>query len=340
MDSSRCFNDVVLQHITVLSHGLIEVGVKDFSLDAWVRRSSSLTNTQMIFDKRLTNGSGTFGYSLFLRSGRLWARLADGAVSEFDSGLTVPADGQWHFIALTVQRASATGGRFYVDGSASMFNPTARNGSLAHGRPLNIAVSSLGNAEPFLGCLDELEMFNRALASSEVLSIYGAKNAGKCKLRCTLPAVANFCGNAQSVTVNVEICNFGPTTDTFNYSFAGMPAGSGCDVAGPTSFSPASGSVVLASGACTNFPVVITRPVGLLGTGPTTLTACYRMTVQGAESGRTAVCEGKLSRPANGLCVKVSGRHAGDFAGVHHCGRQTGKPCDGQGGRSAGDLPE
>lgn len=304
VDASRCFNGQN-QSITVLSHGLIEVGVKDFSLDAWVRRGSAATNTQVIFDKRLTNNLGTFGYSLFLRGGRLWARLADGVVSEYDSGLMVPADGQWHFIALTVQRASATGGRFYVNNATAMFNPTARNGSLAHGRPLVVASSSLGNSELFTGCLDELEMFNRALASSEILGIYNAKSAGKCKLRCTLPAVANFCGNAATVTVNVEICNFGPTTDTFNYSFAGMPAGSGCDVAGPTGFSPASGSVVLASGACTNFPVVITRPVGLLGAGPTTLVACYRMTVQGAESRRTAVCEGKLSRPANGLCLKV-----------------------------------
>ena len=305
IDSSRCFNEVVLQHITVLSHGLIEVGVNDFSLDAWVRRSSSSSATQMLFDKRQTNGAGTFGYSLFLQSDRLWCRLADGAASDFDSGLTVPADGQWHFVALTVQRLSPTGGRFFVDGSTSTFNPTARNGSLAHPRLMTIALNCFGPTQPLFGCLDELEMFNRALTSAEMVSIYNAKNAGKCKLRCTLPAVANFCGNQPTVTVSVEICNFGPTTDTFNYSFAGLPAGAGCDVAGPTSFSPATGSVVLAPGACTNFPVVIARPAGLLGIGPTTLTACYRMTVTGAESRRTVTCEAKLSRPANGLCVSV-----------------------------------
>ncbi len=220
VDSSRCFNEVVIQSITVLSHGLIEVGTSDFSLDAWVRRSASGPGTQMIFDKRQTNGVGTFGYSLFLQSDRLWCRLADGAVSDFDSGLTVPADGQWHFVAVAVERLNPTGGRFHVDGATSTFNPTARNGSLAHPRLMTIAVNCFGPSQALLGCLDELEMFNRALASSELAEIYNARSVGKCKLKCYLPPVVPFCGNQQTVTINAQICNYGATADTFNATTA------------------------------------------------------------------------------------------------------------------------
>jgi len=306
VDSSRCFNEAVIQSITVLSHGLIEVGVNDFSLDAWMRRSASGPSTQMIFDKRQTNGAGTFGYSLFLQSDRLWCRLADGTVSDFDSGLAVPADGQWHFVAVAVERASATGGRFHVDGATSAFNPTARNGSLAHTRLMTIAVNCFGPTQPLFGCLDELEMFNRALASTELEAIYNAKSVGKCKLKCYLPAVVPFCGSQQTVTITAQICNYGATADTFNYSFLGLPPGPGCDVAGPTTFSPASGSVVLGPGACVNIPVTITRPAGMSGPpGPATLLACYQMAVTGAESGRAVACVAKVSRPANGLCLAL-----------------------------------
>jgi len=305
VDSSRCFNEVVVQSITVLSHGLIEVGTNDFSLDAWVRRSSGSPATQMIFDKRQTNGAGTFGYSLYLQSDRLWCRLADGTVSDFDSGLTVPADGQWHFVAVAVQRNSATGGRFHVDGATSTFNPTARNGSLAHTRLMTIAVNCFGPTQPFFGCLDELEMFARALTASELTDIYNARAVGKCKLKCHLPAVVPFCGNQQTVTITAQICNYGATADTFNYSFLGLPPGPGCDVAGPTTFNPASGSVVLGPGSCTNIPVTITRPSGMAGTGPTTLVACYQMAVTAAESGRAIACVAKVSRPANSLCVTL-----------------------------------
>jgi hypothetical protein len=64
--------------------------------------------------------------------------------------------------------------------------------------------------------------------------------------------------------------------------------------------------VVLGPGACLNIPVTITRPSGMAGpAGPTTLVACYQMAVTGAESGRAIACVGKVSRPANGLCLTL-----------------------------------
>ena len=46
-------------------------------------------------------------------------------------------------------------------------------------------------------------------------------------------------------------------------TFAGLPAGTGCTVAGPTTFTPGSGTATLLPGACTTVCVNIPRPAGL-----------------------------------------------------------------------------
>jgi len=83
---------------------------------------------------------------------------------------------------MAVERASSTGGTFYVDGVAvGTFDPTSEPGSLANSGPFILgqnAVSSLHTA--FKGNIDEVAVYNRALSASEVLAIYNAGTAGKC----------------------------------------------------------------------------------------------------------------------------------------------------------------
>jgi Ca2+-binding RTX toxin-like protein len=306
------------QFTEVPSHGLITVGTNDFTLDAWVRRGPASGNgIEVIVDKRKRVSApviGTLGYSLFLYEGRLWCQLADGPHANYDSGLAVPADSQWHFVAVSVQRRATNGGRFHVDGATAPFNPTARTGSLDHAGHLGVGHSPLlADSGWFPGGIDEVELFNRALSAAELTEIFNAKWIGKCKLRCHLPAVASFCGNAQAVSIVAQLCNLSGMHDTFTYSFAGLPAGPGCDVAGPATFSPASGSVSLAPGACANIPVTIARPAGMGGPSSTLQTACYTFTLAGAESGMSMVCTGKLSRPPNGLCLDLPADTLADF---------------------------
>src|SRR5205807_6650407 len=136
----RCYNDVG-QYTTVPHHGLIDISTGDFGIDAWVKRGTAPDGgAQMIVDKRVIttfgasaaeggsgavvpkapiNGTSIKGYSLFLLNGRLWCQLGDGPFDNYDSTMTVPADGEWHLVALGVQRNSAVGGRFWVDGASS-----------------------------------------------------------------------------------------------------------------------------------------------------------------------------------------------------------------------------
>src|SRR5664280_284452 len=115
-------------------------------------------------------------------------QLADNISGWYNYLSTVPfslADDQWHLIAVTVRRNSPIPvGTFYVDGiSKGTFSPANRMGSLDNSGKLEIGVreASLGGGSFFKGALDEVEIFNKALGAGEVLSLYQAGSAGKCK---------------------------------------------------------------------------------------------------------------------------------------------------------------
>jgi len=175
----------------------INFGTGDFSIDAWIQTSNAST-TQAIVDKRSGDNVSVFtGYHLFTFQGNLGVQLADGlgggiTATNFVSATNV-ANGAFHHVAVTVVRNSATGGNLYVDGvSVLTFDPTGRPGSLT-----NTAEFRIGRNCPstladnfFNGLIDEVELFNSALSAADVLAIFNAGTAGKCK--CTIICPANI----------------------------------------------------------------------------------------------------------------------------------------------------
>jgi hypothetical protein len=53
----------------------------------------------------------------------------------------------------------------------------------------------VGGAAPWLGGIDEVEMFSRALKTDEIAAIFNAGPAGKCKTPCAIPLVVNCATN-------------------------------------------------------------------------------------------------------------------------------------------------
>src|SRR5208282_416217 len=105
------------------------LGTSDLSLDAWVRIANSADDSGVvaITDKRDQYPNPLRGYHFFLYNGKIGVQLADSAgYGNYISTTTVPADNQWHLIAVTVQRNSPTGEVWYLDGLPidSPFNPT------------------------------------------------------------------------------------------------------------------------------------------------------------------------------------------------------------------------
>ena len=181
VDGARSFNGS--QSVQVADAPGIDFGTGDFTFDAWLKTSRSGSFVDVILDKRSVAMGGYLGYHVFLYQGRLGLQLDDGGYTNYGSAAFV-ADGAWHHVAITVQRAASDGIRWYVDGTEVLprHNPTAHDGSLDNNSPLTIAVRStaLGGGDNFLGLLDEIELFPRTLTAEEVRAIWQAGAGGKC----------------------------------------------------------------------------------------------------------------------------------------------------------------
>lgn len=161
----------------------LDMGTGDFSIDAWVKLSATTGGVVSLVDKR--QNSPLQGYQFYLYNGRLGFQLANGGnYTNYVSTTAVPPDGNWHLVAVTVHRAT-NGGTWYLDGSpAGTFDSSTQPGSVSTpGTPLVIGTqeAGIGVGEFFNGGIDELEIFSRVLKATEVLALYQAGSAGKCK---------------------------------------------------------------------------------------------------------------------------------------------------------------
>lgn len=168
----------------------------DFSIDTWVNISNAPTGIMTIVDKREGSPPTMQGYSFYVVGGSLGLQLADGeppspGYTDYTSPVSLPYDGDWHHIAVTVLRGGPSRViTWYVDGAAIGTTTPTRVGSLVNNSPLRIGTRT---ADPplsgwFMGSLDELEIYNRVLTAVEVQAIYGSGPGGKCKPISYLPA--------------------------------------------------------------------------------------------------------------------------------------------------------
>jgi hypothetical protein len=163
---------------------------QDLSIEAWIQPQASPGNfhdSMAIIDKRIAPDFTTqLGYSLFVSGGVLGFQMADVLAPfswhNFSAGGPDLRDGQFHHVAVSVQRNSTSGGHFYVDGNlVSTFDPTVCPGDLSNPGPFRIG----NNAVPllpgacFFGIIDEVSLYQRALSSREIAAIYHAGSAGK-----------------------------------------------------------------------------------------------------------------------------------------------------------------
>jgi uncharacterized repeat protein (TIGR01451 family) len=197
-------NSVQVPNSTSLNFGASPTA--DLSIDAWVRANPVQPSPAQVFypivDK-LSTGALTAprGYSFYLVNGRLGFAMADGTTTSFNAPTTslLVADGQWHHVAVTVDRDQAAGGKLYVDGNVVFtFNPTVRAGSLTN--TINLLIGRNQSGNQFLGSIDEVEIFSRALTEAEVKAIFNADSAGKCKPSGPPGGQADFAMTGLTVT--------------------------------------------------------------------------------------------------------------------------------------------
>ncbi|MFN0149585.1 MAG: LamG-like jellyroll fold domain-containing protein [bacterium] len=277
----------------------------NFSIDAWILTSDSLI-TRSIVEKI---GAGPLtgrprGYSFYVKQGRLALALnKDNALllQEYWSGAAAPtvADGEWHHVAVTVVRGGNV--TFYKDGIAIATVTPASTENCNTNWPLQIGSSSTLNYANrpgvFLGRIDEVEIFDRALLPADVALLADAQECGKCKAYCFLPWDFSICDTASFVDVPMQICNFSSLIRTYDLSFAGLPfgthAGGGkCTVAGPTVFTVLNPIPPFAvnPGACQIVNVRIDRPADCVAGK----VSCYELTAFSSNPPDTIRCIGSL----------------------------------------------
>src|SRR5262249_13841747 len=116
-----------------------------FSIETWIRAYPNNTDAGIttIVDKRYAPDTAhCLGYEFNLSSGRVHTRLSTSILTGGnDWGPAGPnvQDGNFHHVALTLDRNSTTGGHFYVDGNQVLaFNPTSEAGDLSNDQPLRM----------------------------------------------------------------------------------------------------------------------------------------------------------------------------------------------------------
>jgi uncharacterized repeat protein (TIGR03803 family) len=298
--NSLCF-DGTGDKVVVTNYPAIDFANNNFSMDAWVKWDGGNPTNQVLLDHRYVSRNNlVYGYHWFIANGKPGVQLAaggnvNGPFNNFIAAKPL-APNVWTHLAVTAQRGSTTGLKFYVNGTLSdTFSLTGVAGSLSN-NPVNlwIGASPLAGNVPFNGCLDEIELFDQALLPYEIYDIYAAGHTGKCRPTCSVPSVSAICPGATNLVVSVQICNCGSSTMTFNVGFNGLTAaqaGGNPAVNGPSVFSGYPHTVTLLPDACTNFNVTIHVPA------MTSSQVCYyQMTIQDG-SGQQFSSIGKITDP-------------------------------------------
>ena len=162
------------QYIKVNNSPNLNFGTGDFSVACWFKAGSSPDSspyTNTIIEKRTNTYQG---YFLCLYYGVPLIQFGDeNDWHNFWLGINGPTynDNQWHFITVSVDRDNTSGLKMYIDGSLIYTdNPTIRPGSISNS--VDLVIGKHKDQIYYVGSIDEVYLFNRALTSTEATNLY------------------------------------------------------------------------------------------------------------------------------------------------------------------------
>lgn len=167
-------------------------GTNDFTIDFWIEQPTNATSPYAVLEKRPQCSAQVSMWHI--RCGPIpnWTPLPlpgelDLELSDNNSQNLIKIiankpinDGNFHHAAFVRNGLTLA---IYIDGvlntnvTASAIANISNSAVFRAGQ--NICVGTDGT-EPFVGELDELDLYNRALSPAEIYAIYAAGNAGKC----------------------------------------------------------------------------------------------------------------------------------------------------------------
>ncbi len=157
----------------VLVGNLLSLQLQDFTIESWIKRSSTSVVSYGNFGIGIIFGYGSGGYGLYLDPSGLLGltRVGNDAVAP---GVSI-TDTNLHHVAVTKVGSTVV---FYVDGvayPAAAYNPGFTFSTVA---AIGARGDNLDNS--FLGTIDEVSVYNHALTTNEIKAIYGTESSGKC----------------------------------------------------------------------------------------------------------------------------------------------------------------
>ncbi len=202
--------------------------LQDFTIAAWIKRSSSTLATYSSSRTALIFGYGSTGYGLGIyNSGALFLTRVDIDNVTINTTLT---DTNFHHVAVT---KSGTTVVFYIDGIA--YPAPAYSTSYSFGTPAAIGLRADTLDSAFVGSIDDVAVFNRPLAAAEIQSIYNAGAAGMCAQPPTIVSQPGGQTNAVGIGTVFSVTATGSQPITYQWFYNGAPLTDGGRITGSTS---------------------------------------------------------------------------------------------------------
>lgn len=261
-------------HLEVDNHPTLSVaGAGGFTIDMWVKPIKQFKPRETLIAKGLFP-AGALGYSLHLLNGHLGIELGDGVNTfTFDAQDPLILD-QWAFVAVTIEPADNIA-IIYVNGQKidGVFLGPNPIENFDTDQPLLIG----GGNDPddqFIGIIDEVEVFDRALGAGELFKIYISLTGGKCPPCAPPPSEMVSWWTFDDISGGTAIDHIGVNDGSLN----GQPLDAPGKVGNAISFSAADQHVAVAHDQSLEF---------------------------GSNRGLTIDCWVRLDPPSQGICVLV-----------------------------------
>lgn len=162
------FNGIETSLVSVPAGAALNLNTNTVTIAAWINPSGLNPNAGLVYQR----GSGGVAGLNLGGSGNLGYNWNDaGATWGWNSGLTPPL-GEWSFVALVVTPTNATMYLYNTNGQTSSTLVNNHANAPFAGRFDIGNDPGFGGGRVFNGSIDEVVVFNRALANSEIVQLY------------------------------------------------------------------------------------------------------------------------------------------------------------------------
>ncbi len=188
----------------------------NFSVTGWVKCDGAQTAwSGLAYSRGSINGNGT-GLMVANKGSNVELRYSwndDGADYNFSSGLNLPTNGLWAFIALTIEPTRAI--IYFATNSVlqSATNTVVNVGQTFNGS-FYLGLDPSSSSRRFNGTLDEIALYNRTLTPTQIGQILSAAQQSNPTISLDSPANGSVYAAPATITLNASVQ---PGGHTINY---------------------------------------------------------------------------------------------------------------------------